>query len=99
MGEISYEEWLKSLFIIEQLSEEHNCFDLHVDISKQKVLPDTLGLNRFGTILPRNLRYALVCPFKVVGGHRFLETVSASHGNLVSIFRNEQEALAWLKKK
>ncbi len=99
IGDITYAEWIDSLSKIKEISNTYNCNKVLVDISQQTSTPNTLDLYSFGKELPENLRYAIVSHVDISRDHEFLKTVAVNRDKIISLFRDQNDAIAWLNRQ
>jgi hypothetical protein len=90
------EDWKSAMIQIERLSEKTGVRRVLVDIRKQTELASIADLFYFGSQLPRQIAFAVLCDIHKKEYH-FIETVARNRSITGKNFEIEQDAIKWLE--
>jgi len=102
-GEVSAEDWQKSVDIVMDLVRTRGMTKVLVDSLTLVSMPKTWTLYEFGNLLattkfPQSVRIAAVIQGPLREDLKFIETVATNRGRRMKVFNSIDEATAWLNE-
>ena len=102
-GEVSAEDWQKSVDVVMELVRSRGITKILVDSLSLVSMPKTWMLYEFGNLLatphfPPSVRIAAVIQGPLREDLEFIETVATNRGRRMRIFDSMDEATAWLNE-
>ena len=102
-GEVSAEDWQKSVDIVMELVRDRGLTKVLVDSLDLVSIPRTWTLYEFGNLLaaikfPPSVRIAATIQGPLREDLKFIETVATNRGRQLKVFGSIDEAITWLNE-
>jgi hypothetical protein len=102
-GEVSADDWQKSVDVIMELVLDRGLTKILVDSLDLASIPSTWTLYEFGNLLaastfPPSVRIAAVIQGPLREDLKFIETVAINRGRQIKVFGSMERATAWLNE-